>query len=170
MVEGGVDNTVYLNTVQVSQLGGGGCPSPTPSGTPTATATGTPSATPSGTPCGTAFTQNFDGVVAPALPAGWTTAATGIEVPWVTTTTNPASAPNDAFAPDVTNIGNTELITPTIAAPVGGGVLTFRNLFNMESTYDGMVLEISVSGEAFADILTAGGSFVAGGYNATIST
>ena len=123
----------------------------------------------------TTFTQNFDGVVAPALPAGWTTAATGIEVPWVTSTTNPASAPNDAFAPDVTNIGNTELITPTIAAPAGGGVLTFQNLFNMEfasatTGYDGMVLEISIAGGAYADILAAGGSFVTGGYTHTIST
>jgi len=33
-----------------------------------------------------AFSENFDGVVAPALPAGWTTAASGVEVPWVTST------------------------------------------------------------------------------------
>ncbi len=31
-----------------------------------------------------AIAQNFDGVAAPALPAGWTTSATGIGVPWVT--------------------------------------------------------------------------------------
>src|ERR1044071_1935879 len=84
------------------------------------------------TTCVVSFSENFDGETAPALPAGWTTAATGVEVPWVTSASNPASAPNDAFAPDVTNVGNTELITPTIAAPAGGGVLTFRNLFNME--------------------------------------
>lgn len=35
---------------------------------------------------------------------------------------------------------------------------------------DGMVLEISISGGAFGDILTAGGSFVTGGYTHTIST
>src|SRR5207249_2359732 len=58
------------------------------------------------------FSQNFDGVAAPALPAGWTTAATGVEVAWVTSTTSPSSAPNDAFAPDPSNIGNTELVTP----------------------------------------------------------
>ena len=59
-----------------------------------------------------AFTQNFDGVVAPALPAGWTSTATGIEVPWVTSTTTPVSAPNDAFAPDPSNVGDTVLVTP----------------------------------------------------------
>ena len=154
-----------------------GTPSPTPTATATIppTPTPTPTVTPTPSPCGVAFMQNFDGVVAPALPAGWTTAATGVEVPWVTSTNNPASAPNDAFAPDVTNIGNTELITPTIVAPVGGGLLTFRNVFNMEFAsatvgYDGMVLEISIAGGAYADILAAGGSFVTGGYTHTIST
>ena len=119
----------------------------------------------------TVFSQNFDGVVAPALPAGWTTAATGVEVPWVTSTTNPNSAPNDAFAPDPTNIGNTELVTPTIAIPRGQfHQVTFKNLYNMESGFDGMVLEISINGGAFSDIIAAGGTFVLGGYNATIST
>ena len=95
-------------------------------------------------------------------------------MPWVTSATAPASAPNDAFAPDVNNKGNTELVTPTIAIPADGGILTFQNLFNMEANattgFDGMVLEISINGGAFADILTAGGSFVTGGYTHTIST
>ena len=119
----------------------------------------------------TTFTEAFDTVVAPALPAGWTTAATGIEVPWVTSTTTPNSAPNDAFAPDPTNVGNTELVSSTIAVPSGAGFqLSFKNLYNMESTFDGMVLEISINGGPFADILTAGGTFGTGGYNSTIST
>ena len=68
----------------------------------------------------TTFSENFDGVTPPALPAGWVTAATGVELPWVTSATNPSSAPNDAFAPDVSNIGNTVLDTPTINVPAGG--------------------------------------------------
>jgi hypothetical protein len=118
----------------------------------------------------TDFFEDFDGVVAPALPAGWTTAATGVEVPWVTSTINPDTAPNDAFAPDPNNIGNTELVSPSFAVFAGGGQVTFRNLYNMESTFDGMVLEISINGGAFADITAGGGSFVSGGYNGTIST
>jgi hypothetical protein len=46
----------------------------------------------------------------------------------------------------------------------------FRNLYNMESTFDGMVLEISINGGAFQDITAGGGSFTSGGYNGTIST
>jgi hypothetical protein len=154
-------------------------PSPTPTATatvpasPTPTATATATASPS---CGPVLSQNFDGVTAPALPAGWTTTATGIELPWVTSTTSPASAPNDAFVPDVTNLGDTQLITPTIAAPAGGSQLNFQNLFNMETSttpgtgFDGHVVEISINGGAYADIIAAGGTFVAGGYNSTIST
>jgi len=55
--------------------------------------------------------------------------------------------------------------------------MTFRNAFNFESDesanstvgYDGMVLEISINGGPFQDLLTAGGSFVTGGYNKVIS-
>jgi FG-GAP-like repeat len=118
----------------------------------------------------TAFSQSFDGVIAPALPASWTTAATGVEVPWVTSTANASSAPNDAFAPDPSYIGNTELVTPSIAVPAGGAKLTFKNLYNMESTFDGMVLEISINGGAFSDITTGGNPFISGGYNSTISS
>lgn len=117
-----------------------------------------------------AFAQNFDSVTAPALPAGWTTAFSGVEVAWVTSATNPSSAPNDAFAPDVTNIGNTELVTPAIAVPAGGARLTFKNLYNMEASFDGMVLEISINGGAFSDITTGGNNFIVGGYTSTIST
>src|SRR6202162_2392725 len=97
----------------------------------------------------TAFSQNFDGVVAPALPAGWTTTASGAESPWVTSTTTPNSAPNDAFAPDPATPGLTELLSPTIAMPAGSMQLTFRNNYNTEFTFDGLVLEISIIGGAF---------------------
>ena len=116
------------------------------------------------------FGETFDGVAAPALPAGWTTAATGGALAWVTSTTNPNSAPNDAFAPDVSTVGNTELVTPTINVPAMGGQLTFKNLYNMEAGFDGMVLEISINGGAFSDITTGGNAFITGGYTHTISS
>ncbi|MEP6787372.1 MAG: CHRD domain-containing protein [Acidobacteriota bacterium] len=119
--------------------------------------------------------ESFDAVTAPNLPAGWSTSATGVEVPWVTSATNPDTAPNDAFAPDVTNIGNTELISPNFVVAASGSQVTFRNLYNMEASgvtpttgFDGMVLEISIDGFPYQDILAAGGSFVTGGYDHTI--
>src|SRR3989442_676703 len=40
------------------------------------------------------FSENFDGVTAPALPTGWTTSHTGDQLDWVTSTTTPHTAPN----------------------------------------------------------------------------
>jgi hypothetical protein len=48
--------------------------------------------------------------------------------------------------------------------------LTFRNNYNLETTYDGGVLEIKIGGGAWTDILTAGGSFVSGGYDYILSS
>jgi hypothetical protein len=124
------------------------------------------------------LTEAFDGVVAPALPAGWTTAHTGNLANWVTSTTNSSSAPNDAFANEVTTAATSELVTPAFPITSGNAQLTFRNLFNLQASaaaaLDGMVLEISipsVAGGAFQDILVAGGSFPTGGngYSKTIT-
>lgn len=124
------------------------------------------------------FTENFDSVVAPALPAGWTTAkvpATGNPPLWVTSTTN-HTPPNSAFGGGSTTPGENSLTSPTIpvpTAPLGGsnpGVrLTFRNSYNTEPSFDGAVLEISINGGPFTDILAAGGTFVEGGYNGAIT-
>ena len=48
--------------------------------------------------------------------------------------------------------------------------LSTSHYYIAESNYDGCVLEISINGGSFADILSAGGSFASGGYNGTIST
>jgi hypothetical protein len=117
------------------------------------------------------FTENFDGVTPPALPAGWTTNITGTGVAPTTSTTNSSSAPNNAFLPEQTTTGTNDMVTPTILVNSASAQLSFKNLFNLENTFDGMVLEISnpaVNGGAFQDIITAGGSFVSGGYRGGI--
>jgi alpha-tubulin suppressor-like RCC1 family protein len=118
----------------------------------------------------TAFSQNFDGVTAPALPAGWATSASGAESAWVTTTASSDTAPNAVFSPDSASVGVNELDSPAIILPSGQCQLTFRQNYNLESTYDGGVLEIAIAGGAWTDILAAGGSFVSGGYVTTLST
>ena len=66
-------------------------------------------------------------------------------------------------------MGLNELDSPVITLPAGQAQLTFRHSYNLESTYDGGVLEIAIAGGAWTDILTAGGSFVSGGYVTTLS-
>jgi len=124
-----------------------------------------------------ALTQNFDGVVAPALPAGWTTsftngAACALGSNWVTAASPNDTAPNSVFHNDPNCITDNLLVTPAIPITTAIAKINFRRSNNLESTFDGMVLEISnpaVNAGAFQDIITAGGSFTAGGYNATIS-
>lgn len=116
--------------------------------------------------------ENFDGVIAPALPAGWTTVSAGFGAPVVTSTAFPDTPPNDIFLVSANNVGLSEVTSAPIAIPAGGAQISFRNLFNTEPGYDGVVLEISIPsvlGGAFQDILDAGGAFFSGGYNSTLA-
>ena len=115
-----------------------------------------------------AFVENFDFVVAPTLPPGWTSATFGAGTPWFTSTTAPNSAPNDAGAVANPNVGESQLLSPQFSVPAGGMRLTFKNRFDTEATHDGLVLEISIGGAPFTDIIAAGGAFISGGYNGTI--
>jgi hypothetical protein len=124
------------------------------------------------------FTENFDGVTAPALPAGWTstkTPPTGNPALWVTNATLRDTVPNSAFSAGSTTAGESLLISPAIAVPTppaqGAAAdvrLSFRTNYNTEPGFDGGVLEISIGGGAFQDVVAAGGTFIEGGYNGVI--
>ncbi|PWU17641.1 MAG: hypothetical protein C5B50_11005, partial [Verrucomicrobia bacterium] len=116
------------------------------------------------------FSQNFDAVAPPALPSGWTSSATNAQSPWVTTSASSDTTPNSAYSPDASSIGLNELDSPVIALPPGPSQLTFQQNYDLESGYDGGVLEIKIGSGAWTDILSAGGSFVSGGYVATLPT
>lgn len=121
--------------------------------------------------CSPPCIENFDGVTAPALPTSWTAnLATGQpgDLPWRTVNTSSDTSPNSAFANDPSHVTN-NLLTSRTFPIVSSAVMTFSRRNNLELTYDGMVLEISIDGAAFTDILNAG-SFVSGGYNFSIST
>lgn len=116
--------------------------------------------------------ENFDGVTAPALPAGWAaTNATGAAPLWVTSTATPDSAPNAAFVDDPAALSDKQLTTPAVNFSGASAFIQFRNNFNLESGFDGGVLEVSVNNGAFVDVTSlAGASFISGGYTAAIST
>nr|MDQ2658795.1 M36 family metallopeptidase [Verrucomicrobiota bacterium] len=116
------------------------------------------------------FSENFNGVVAPALPAGWTTASTGAAgSAWTTENTTVIDAGNAAFAPDIASVSDSTFVSPSIAINSAAAQISFKHRYTTESTYDGGVLEIKIGAGAFTDIVAAGGSFVQGGYNGTIS-
>ena len=112
------------------------------------------------------FSENFDGVTAPSFPAGWTAASVQSGINFVTSTSNSNSAPNAAFAADPTAVGGgSDLTTPSIPITTQAAILTFRNRYDTETGWDGGVVEISIAGGSFQDIITAGGAFIANGYN-----
>lgn len=123
----------------------------------------------------TALAESFDGVTAPALPAGWTaTVLAGSVAPWRTVTTSPDTAPNSIFASGFITVSDNVLSTPAFNVTTAAAQVTFRNQYNLETSatlgFDGGVLEIKIGGGVFTDVVSAGGSFVAGGYNKIISS
>ena len=123
---------------------------------------------------GTAITtesESFDLVPAPAFPDGWTVATLAGGTAFVSTTTGSDTAPNSAFAVDPTTVGGgTDLTSPVFSIPSGTvpALVSFRNKYDTEGGWDGGVLEISVAGGAYQDIITAGGVFIQNGYNGSL--
>ncbi len=118
----------------------------------------------------TIYLQNFDGNAAPTLPVWWTTSKSGAQSTWTVSKKNSNSAPNAAFSSESASPGINALASPVLLLPSGNTQLVFENNYNLESGYDGGVLEIKIGTNAFADILDAGGSFLNGGYNLTIQS
>lgn len=107
--------------------------------------------------------ENFDGVTAPALPAGWVQTATQSNT-WTTVASNSDTAPNHAFVSSLATVSESILTSPSFVLSPSTPILQFKNSFSTEAGFDGGVLEISINGGAFADIIVAGGTFLSGGY------
>lgn len=116
------------------------------------------------------YSQNFDSVATPALPSGWTTISGGGQSAWVTTSTSSDTTPNAVYATAATTTGSNELTSAVYALFPGAAQLSFRHRYGFETGFDGGVLEIKIGAGAFTDIVTAGGSFVSGGYSSTLSS
>jgi hypothetical protein len=124
----------------------------------------------------TTMSQWFDGVVAPALPAGWSaTNQLGAAPLWTTSNSGALtpvadSAPNSAFVDDPATTADKLLTSAPVAVTASTAQLSFRQRGVFEASWDGGVLEIKVGGGSFTDILSAGGNFTTGGYNGTLNT
>src|SRR5262249_12480359 len=122
---------------------------------------------------------NFDGVTAPALPAGWTASAAANGVVWQTNGFVSDTAPNSVGVGVPAAVADQSLYSPQIPISSTNGTitLTFRHKFAFDKddngARDGGRLEISIAtvrqGE-FQDIIDAGGTFITGGYTDGISS
>jgi hypothetical protein len=116
--------------------------------------------------------ENFDSVAATALPAGWVghiSVGQAGDSAWRTIAVQAESLPNAAFGPGSAHVTDNTLTSPSFQVTTSTATLTFRHSYVWEDGFDGATLEISLNGGAFTDILTAGGTFVTGGYNKILS-
>lgn len=102
----------------------------------------------------------------PLLPTGWTSQVTGASPLWVTSNTFSNTTPNSAFINGPGAISDASLFSPTFILP--GQLISFQHRYALENNFDGGVLEIKVENGAFTDVLSAGGTFVTGGYNGSV--
>jgi hypothetical protein len=117
----------------------------------------------------TTATENFDTATPPTFPAGWTATSVSSGIVFVNSTFNPDTGANSAFAADPLTVGGgTDLTSPALPITASAATVSFRNRYDSEPGWDGGVLEISINGGAFQDIITAGGRFIQNGYNGTL--
>lgn len=129
--------------------------------------------------CGGAIvlSEKFDGVEDPDMPAGWTTetlftggGSNGDGETFFTVSDfgDYLSGPNSMFVENVDGDRDVALYSPPFTVTSTTAKLSFWNKYRVEDDWDGAVLEISIDGAPWADILTAGGSFSSGGYVVTL--
>ena len=109
-----------------------------------------------------------------AGPGSWivdTVAGGGSGTPWSIVTDVGTSSPTHAwFTSDISVVKDDRLETGPIALGGGSPVLSFWHHFATESGYDGGVLEVSTDGVTWDDVVDAGGVFLSGGYNDSVSS
>jgi uncharacterized repeat protein (TIGR01451 family) len=118
--------------------------------------------------------ENFDGVTPPALPTGWqSTSNTAANWASATPGAPPAvSPPNVMAVPGNVVLTDALLDSRSYQVTATPAFLSFHRSHaapGLENGFDGMVLEVSINGGPYTDALTAGGSFLVGGYTGVIS-
>lgn len=115
--------------------------------------------------------EDFDSVTVPALPSGWTsTSIIGTQVVETVSTTSDSS-PNSVKIPAPNSTSQTaftsKVYTFNTGLPTYRLEISFRHKRGIESSWDGGVMEISVNGAPFVDVLdpSVGGVFNSGAYN-----
>jgi uncharacterized repeat protein (TIGR01451 family) len=117
---------------------------------------------------GTLLAESFD-EGGSGLPPGWTSTLEENGSGWITSSAAATSGSSSAFAANTDRPGLSALVSPALVLGISGGTLSFSHLHNTEPGFDGGVLELSIDDGAWQDVLAAGGTFISGGYNRTLS-
>lgn len=117
-----------------------------------------------------AFSEDFDGVTAPALPTGWTKTTAEGNAAWNSNSdASSPSQPNSMLVSETLYQSDIRLESPAFTVESSTAVLSFQNKWYMPSKYGGGALEISIDGAAFQDITAAGGIFMSGAPNSKLA-
>ncbi len=124
--------------------------------------------------------ESFDELLPPALPSNCVSTVSGYGNWWTTTTNPPPNLPvgEGEDSPPLSPATNISVFVPDASGP-GESILTFdpflvtgpqaqlyfRHAFRLANTNDGAVLEMSIAGQPFADVIRLGGAFTQDGYN-----
>jgi hypothetical protein len=118
------------------------------------------------------LSESFDALAVNTIPANWNSAVlvgNAGDKPWGAESQFHTSAPMGAAANEAAHATDIYLETPSFAVGTSTATLVFQNDWDLEAGQDGGVLEISLNGGAYQDIVAAGGSFAANGYTGTVA-
>jgi uncharacterized repeat protein (TIGR01451 family) len=124
-----------------------------------------------GTAAGSMIDEDFDSQA--SLPVTWGQSVKGAGVVgWAISKVVSSSVSNSAFAPSVSAVGDAFLVTPTFVVPPGGGAIQFKHQYLMDTSRDGGVLEFSLNGGDWLDLLNTvePGAITLGDYSGKITS
>ena len=120
--------------------------------------------------------EEFDASPEESLPPEWSSNYSGSGSGWSFSTTQSGPGNSASFAETFSSLGTSSLVSPSLTLGPQGGNLRFRHFVATEASFrnsdvgfDGGVLEVSLDGGAWEDIESAGGTFIEGAYNRTLS-
>lgn len=117
----------------------------------------------------TVFEEGFDETT--NLPVNWSSEEVDDGNDWVTSGINFDSPFQSAFVEGEDSQGESILLSPSVTLLADGGILSFRHLYDIETRFDGAVLEASLNSGEWFDLITDDDvNVVEGGYDITIST
>lgn len=109
--------------------------------------------------------------------ANWSASGSGAGANFTRVTDRSHSPTHAWFAPDGADVGDHQLATAAPMTVGAGATLEFWHAYQTESSYDGAVLEYSLDGSTWVDILAGSGDvaanaerFTSGGYGSALST
>lgn len=105
-----------------------------------------------------------------SLPSELSQSSNTSSTQWQVVSSNAIEGARSVQSNGIAQINSAFLTTESFTPTAEIKELSFDHLYTIEETYDGGVLEIQIDGGAWTEWTVAGGTFLQGGYNATINS